>query len=446
MIRLPELTKPLGRVRGIYYGWWMSGIAAICMALGSVPLFQSMPVWNPVLRGHFGWTPDQMQWAFALTKIEGGLLGPLEGFLVDRLGPRRMLQIGLTILGVGFLLFSQVNHLWQLYLAFLVMSLGTGLGIWIPMMTVMNNWFIRSRSTAMAWAFEGYAVGGFLLVPVIAWAIGGIDQDQPDRFGWRATAAGIGAFILLVSVPISRMVRSRPEDYGLYPDGRPPAPAATSGEEKASSGSPGELEYTWQQAVRTRTFWLISVGHACAAAVFATIAVHLGFMLDDQGLSLQTIGLVVSTYIAIGAAFILVGGHIGDRVPIRMAIFGFALIQSVAVIVLLLAGESLQFMFLFAVLFGIGFGGRAPLTTAIRGAYFGRRAFARITGMSMVPMSVLTLIFPVFAGYMYRFSGGYGIAFTVLAIVGLMGSFLFLLLGEPNPTPSLNRATGEGNR
>ena len=179
----------------------MSGLAAIIMALGNVPLFQGTAVLNPVLRGRFGWTPDQLQWAFAFTRIEGGIMGPVEGLLVERLGSRWMVFIGLALLGGGFLIFSRIDQLWQLYGIFFLMSLGAALGTWLPMMTMLNHWFVKHKTKAMGLAMEGSAVGGIVLVPLIAWAIGGVDSDQPDRFGWRATAAGIGVVTLLLGLP-----------------------------------------------------------------------------------------------------------------------------------------------------------------------------------------------------------------------------------------------------
>ena len=162
--------------------------------------------------------------------------------------------------------------------------------------------------------------------------------------------------------------------------------------------------------------------------------VHLGLMLDDRGFSLQTISAVVAAYTGVNAIFILVGGYLGDRVPIRLPAFGFSAVQSVAVVVLVLA-EDKPMLFLFALLLGIGFGGRTPVTTAIRGVYFGRKAFAAITGISMVPMNILLFSAPLFAGYMRDITGKYDMPFLVIAAVSLAGSFLFLLLGDPTPGP-----------
>ena len=443
MAHVSELVNPLRRVKGVFYGWWLVGLSAIVMALGSSLLFQGMAVWNPVLKGYFGWSAWQLSVAWSLTRVEGSITGPAGGYLIDKLGPRRMVLIGLLILGGGFLLFSQVQNLWQFYLAFLVMSIGVGLGTWLPMMTVVNNWFLRRRAMAMAVAMEGFAVGGIALVPALAWAIGAIDPDQPDRFGWRATAAGIGVFILILALPISRLVRSRPEDYGQQPDGQPAALSTATATETWSPNAE-EPDYTWQEAIRTHAFWLISMGHACSSIVIATIMVHLGLMLGDRDFSLQMIGWVVSTYTAVSAVFIIVGGYVGDRVPIRLALFMFSALQSVALIVILLANSALM-AFLFAVLLGIGFGGRSPLTSVIRGVYFGRRAFASITGWSMVPMNVLLLAAPVFAGIMVDLTGSYAVPFITVAVVCLAGSCLFLLLGEPKSV-STSPQTAQGAR
>ena len=431
LTQIRDSVNLLRRPKGVYYGWWLAVLGAVVMAVGTVPFFQGMPVWNPVIRARLGWSKSQLVWAFALTRVEGGLLGPLEGYLVDRVGPRRMVLVGCLVLGGGFLLFSQVRELWQLYLVFVMMSLGSAMGTWLPMMTVMNAWFIRKRTMAMAIVQEGFAMGGVAIPPLMAWSIGGTAVEDPERYGWRATAAAIGLVIMALALPISRLVRNRPEDLGLRPDGAAEEPEPAEGLRSATSLD-NEPDYTWQQAIRTRTFWLISVGHASSSTVIVTIMVHLGLMLDDRGFSLGTIGLVVSTYTGLNAVFVLVGGYVGSRVPMRYALFGFSAIQSVAIAVLLLADDDALLVFLFAVLLGIGFGGRNPLTSAVRGTYFGRRNYATITGMGMVVMNIFLFTAPVVAGYI-----SYNTAFAGVAVVCLLGSSLFLFLGDPKPSTPL---------
>ncbi len=424
----PEVVR---RMRGMFYGWLMACVGATIMAIGTVPLFQGLPVWNPVLRNAFGWSAGQMSWAFAVTRIEGGLLGPVEGLLVEKLGPRRMVFIGMTILGAGFVVFSQVRELWHLYAAFFLMSMGAALGTWLPMMTVMNHWFIQLKSRAMSLVMEGFALGGIVIPLLLAWSIGGSDPNVSERFGWRMTSLLIGLVIVGAAFPLSRLVRNRPEDLGLHPDGAASLrPTQTRTTAPAGGQDAEEWGLTWQEAIRTRNFWLISVGHATSSIVIVSVMVHLGLMLDDRGFSLQLISAVIATYTGVNAIFIAIGGYLGDRLPIRMVAFGFSAIQSFAVVTLVVA-HTTELLFVFALVMGIGFGGRTPVTTSIRGVYFGRKAFAAITGISMVPMNILLFSAPLYAGYLRDITGSYTFPFLSIAVFSLCGSFLFLLLGEP---------------
>ena len=231
------------KVHGVFYGWWLVGVSALVMVIGTVPAFQGMPAWFVVLESNFGWSRAQLSMAFSLTRVEGSIMGPISGYLIDRVGPRRMVLIGLVVMGIGFVFFSRIQNLWQFYCAFMVMTSGMGLGTWLPMMTVLNSWFIKKRSIAMAIAMEGFALGGILLVPLIAWAI------EPARFGyqgWRITALVIGITVLLLAYPISKLVRAKPENYGLLPDGT--TNTASSLTDNLSSDDPtenNESDYTW---------------------------------------------------------------------------------------------------------------------------------------------------------------------------------------------------------
>ena len=422
------LAGKLRRVRDIHYGWKLAALAFFITVVGNVPFFSSVPAWFVALRHKFGWSAGQMSWAFALTRAEGGVMGPIEGYLTDRLGPRRMMAIGIPIEGIGFLLFSQVHELWHLYIAFMVTALGSGLGVWMPIMAALNNWFVRRRAIAMGVPMAGFLFGSVLLVPALAWFI---DPEQfgPDR--WRAAAATIGVFLLLIAIPFSRLVKDRPEKYGQRPYGYTSDTTAIAG---ATREMPrpisDEGDFTWQEALRERDFWFISIGHAFVSAIYAAVAVHIGLVLDDRGFSLQMVGFIVGTVGLVGGIFTIVGGYVGERIPMGVAVFGFSVIQSGAIIILLVF-HSPAMGFLFAVVMGIGFGGRTPLTTAIRGGYFGRTAFASITGISMMPLQALQFGAPLFAGYMRDFTGNYDIALSTVAAGGFLGAFLFLMLGQP---------------
>ena len=199
-------------VRGVFYGWWLVGIASFMLTLMSLTVFQGVGTLLVALERQFGWSRTALSGAFALARAEGAVLGPIEGFLVDRVGTRRMTLIGYLIMAVGFVLQSQVNSLWQFYVAFIVIALGSGLGGWLAMIAMVNNWFNRRRSIAMASAMSGAHFGG-LLVPLFAYCI--------EVFEFRAVSLGIGVFMLLIIGPVVKVIRNHPEEYGMRPDGDP---------------------------------------------------------------------------------------------------------------------------------------------------------------------------------------------------------------------------------
>ncbi len=135
-------------MNGVFYGWWLVGISGFVMVITTVPLFHAMSVWAVALEREFGWNRTQLGFALTFTRVEGGLMGPIEGYLTDKVGTRRMVFIGMIILGGAFIFFGQVQNLWMFYLAYIFMALGQGLGSWIPLKTMLTQWFHRRRAMA----------------------------------------------------------------------------------------------------------------------------------------------------------------------------------------------------------------------------------------------------------------------------------------------------------
>ena len=396
------------------------------MVVATVPLFHAMAVWAVALELHFGWTRAQLGLALTLTRVESGLIGPLEGYLVDRVGTRWMVLIGLVILGGAWIFFSRAENLWMFYAAYILMAVGQGLGSWIPLMTMLNKWFTRRRSSAIGWANVVSRFGALLLVPAIAWTV----ADAPGRIGWQMTALILGIGILVLAAPLASMLRNDPKDYGEVPDGtasRPPSTGASP-----SPSQPRQQEMTAAEALRTPAFWLIAFGHGFTSMVILAIMTHLGLLMVDKGYTGQDAGWVVSVYTGVAMVFQLVGGYSGDRLSKRVGLAFFTVLQAGGVLVLVIA-DTLPMFYLFGILFGAGFGGRNPLTVAIRADYFGTGSFGKILGFSTVPMNLLLLIASPFAGWMFDQYGSYSLAFLILAGLNLVGAVCFLFAGRPRP-------------
>ncbi len=415
----------------MFYGWWLVGTASLMLTLMSLTVFQGIGTYFVALERQFGWTRTTLSGAFAFSRVQGAAIGPLEGFLIDRLGNKRMFMIGYSLMGVGFILLSQIQTVWQFYVTFVIITLGSSLGGWLTMISMVNNWFSRRRSFAMATAMSGIHIGGFL-VPVLALAI--------ESQGFRATMFGIGVLILAIVLPVSRVIRNRPEDYGTRPDGDPPLPEIKDAvESKTTSEIDDEPDFTAAQALRTPAFWVVTIVHMSSTLSIVAMSVHLVPKLTDMGLSLSSAGVVVLSYTAIALPLQFASGYLADKMPKPPAIFFFIMVQAAALIVIAFA-DNLYMAYLFAVLWGIAFGGRGPLLTSIRGDYFGRKAFATIMGLSQFPSSLAMIVSPLYAGYMFDTRGSYFIPFTAFAIIAFFGAFLILFVRKPR-LASASRST-----
>ena len=417
--------------RPIFYGWWLVILTLFLNAVTGVPVFGAVGVWIDALESEFGWSRTQLALAFSLGTLEGSIVGPVVGIIVDRIGARRVVLVGVTIIGVGFLILSQTRGLWIFYVAYAVIMLGASGGGWLPMMTVINNWFDRKRSLAMGFGGLGFSMGGFILVPLLAWLA------VPDNLGWRFTAMGLGLLFISMAYPISRLIRNIPEEYGEVPDGNrirknlmednsSPLPTSSSSAEATDRG----IDYGVLQLLKIPVFWTLSICNASSSMLIGTMTVHFIISLKDQGIPIQTGAWIWGATMLFSGAAQIFGGWLGDRVPKNVALCVFGLLQAVGVIFATFLTD-LYLAPIFIVIFGLGFGARIPLGTAIRGEYFGRRAFGKVLGISMVPPSAAMFAAPIFAGWWFDAQGSYGMAFYILGAISAIGSLGFLLAKKP---------------
>ena len=439
--------RTLRSARGVFYGWWLVGVASVLLTLMSLTVFQGLGTMLVALERQFGWSRTALSGAFSLARAEGAVLGPLEGVVIDRIGARRMVLIGYIVMGLGFIWLSRIEQLGQMalltwldftlhvlpfsnldeslihfYAAYMLITLGSGFGGWLALVAMVNNWFSRRRSFAMAMSMSGIHLGG-LLVPLLALAI--------EHRGFDNAALGIGILLLVIIGPAAKVIRTRPEDIGLTPDGDPVTTIIDASTPQAeSSVEKDEPEFTARQAIKTPAFWMLTIAQVASSVSIVTLALHLVPKLTDTGMSLSGAGTVVTTYTIVALPALFVSGYYADRLPKTVMIAFFLFLQGTGILIIALF-DSFLMAYVFAVFYGVGFGGRSPLSTAIRGDYFGRKAFATIMGMSQLPMNLAMIAAPLFAGYMFDTTGAYIVPFTTFAALSFLGAVLMLFVRKP---------------
>ena len=416
-----------------FYGWAIVGAGFGSMAMSGALMFHAFGAYVVLLQEDFGWSRTTLAIAFALQRVESGLLGPIDGWLVDRFGPRKMMLTGVVIFGAGFMLLSVTNGLPMFYLAFLVLAVGAALGSFLPASVAVVNWFLRRRATALAIMMLGLAAGG-LVQPLVA---GGM-----ETLGWRTMAFLSGVIVIAAGLPLAALLRHHPEEHGWTLDGDPPPDAAAALEARdgadgdaasAPSAPAREYSFTARQALRTQAFWLIGVGHGLSLVVIGAVNVHfIAHVHESLGYSVTAAASMITVMTVAQVAGQLGGGFLGDRYDKRTLIVA-AMVLNAAALGLLAFASSLSMVVAFAVANGIGFGARIPLTTALRADYFGGEHYGTITGFSSMVVTVGIVTGPLVAGASYDLSGSYTIGFAGLALLASLGAFVFVFTRKPLP-------------
>jgi MFS family permease len=422
---LNRLFRPGGRV---FYGWWIVAASAGVQWLAGVLWMQSYGAYMVFLLDDFGWSKAMVAGAFALTRVESGILGPLQGWLVDRFGPRLILTIGTVMFGVGFMLFSLVDSILTFYLCFVLIALGSSLGGFATLMVSIVSWFNRNRAKAVAISQLGFSLGG-LSVPLVILLL--------ESFGWRTTALISGITVLVLGLPLVQVVRHRPEAHGEVPDGESPEQADAADVPAARLAT--ARDFTAREAMRTPTFWLISAGHALALLTVSAVMVHLiAHLTEGLQYTRAEAGGVVALLTGFQLLGQLSGGYLGDRFSKRFICVA-CMVAHAAGLLLVTFATSFAMVLAFTVLHGLAWGTRGPLMVALRADYFGASSFGTIMGFSSLVVMLGMSSGPVFAGIMADIYGDYQVGLATLAGLSLLGSFCFAASTPPKPPVS---ATG----
>tara|TARA_B100000579_G_scaffold423959_1_gene427761 strand:- start:267 stop:1562 length:1296 start_codon:yes stop_codon:yes gene_type:complete len=414
--RIQILFLPNGSV---FYGWWIVAIASFVMYLGSLFWIQSYGAYAVVFSREFGWSMTLLAAAYTLTRVESGLLGPVQGWMADRYGPRLIISVGLLMHGIGLLCLTLVETLPFYLLAVIVISVGISLGGYQTLMVSIVSWFKLHRTKAIALTQLGHSLGG-LSVPMLAFGI--------EHYGWRTIAFSSGLAAIFLGIPLVQYIRHRPEEKGEVVDGKIKGEnyneCLETNNEIASA--------SWQHVLRIRAFWFISVGHAIALLSVSTVLVHLiPHLTKKLGMGLTEAGFLFSTVSISQILGLSFGGYLGDRFSKRIICF-FCMIFHGSGMLLLAFSDSYPIMLLFAIFHGTAWGIRGPQMVAIRADYFGTRSFGKIMGISSLVVMFGTIIGPIICGFVVDFYGTYRNAFVIIGFISFIGAFLFYFARKPN--------------
>ena len=395
-----------------------------------VLMFHSFGTYVALMQADFGWSRTTFSFAFAAQRIESGVLGPIQGWVIDNYGPRKVddHRAG-DLRGPGSCCSAGSSRCRSSTSRSRMIAIGSSLGSFLSVLVAIVNWFRKRRVLATGVLTMGFAVGGLTATPM-ALLIEGI--------GWRDAAFASGIVALVVGLPIAAVVRHRPEPYGWLPDGA-----------KSSSGMAGEpdqqIEWsmTAREALTTSAFWFLALGQASALLVIGSLMVHLVIYIhEDLGFALGLAALAITIQTVGQIAGQLLATLFGDRVPKRPFVI-LALLGHASAMLLLALAEGLPLIYVAVVINGVAWGSRGPLMMGLRADYFGPRRFGTIMGFSSLVIMLGMIIGPIFAGVMYDQTGSYRLGFIVLAIVAALGSVMFLMV---RPPPERERWLAEADR
>jgi len=411
----------------IFYGWWVVfGCAAIIfMAAGT--FFYGFGAIFDSLVDEFGWSHASVSLGFSMRAEVGGIFAPLVGYLVDRLGPRKLLLAGVITVGLGFLWISRINTLWEFYGAVIVIALGMGACGGLVGQVAIANWFERKRGRAMAFLATGAGASG-VMVTLLAWLI--------SVYGWRSALMTMAVVTWAIGIPSAMLVRQRPEDYGLAPDGEPaPAVAPVAAPMAADDPQPPPRAaegMTAREALRTRAFWFLSLAFAFSWFGTTAIVVHQIPALTATGFSEESAALAVTLMTLVSLGGRMGFGWLADFRDKRLVLAAAFALQTLGML-LFAAVHTWWQLIPFLLVYAPGYGGNISVRPALQAEYFGRRALGSIMGLTFFITSLGNVVGPVFVGWMYDTTDSYRLAFVITAFASLAAIPLVLSIPRPQP-------------
>ncbi|HTZ38346.1 MAG TPA: MFS transporter [Stellaceae bacterium] len=400
-----------------FYGWVLVAVAFVTMAVGVTARTAFSLLFPPIL-AEFGWDRGVTAGAFSFGFLVSAVVTPSVGRLMDRRGPLLVVEAGVVTMGAGLLLATLAQAPWQLYLTLGALVGGgvnclayTGQSLYLP------NWFVRRRGLALSIAFSGVGIGSIAILPWL--------QARIESAGWRSGCWMLGVLVLGLLGPLNLLLRHRPEDSGLRPDGAPAGAAdGAAAHDNVVDRAWAAVDWTLARALRTRRFWWVAAGYFGALFTWYAVQVHqtkylteIGFSPGDAAWALGLVSLVaVPGQIALG--------HLSDRIG-REWVWGIGnagFVICCLTLILLARHPTMALLAVMVVAQGtLGYG-----ITSVMGAIsieiFAGRNAGSIFGTVMLSAILGGASGPWVAGVLHDLTGSYTPAFWICIALDAMSA------------------------
>ena len=418
-------------VRGrFFYGWWIVFSAAAINLLTGATFFYGFGVFFTPILTEFSWTNTQVALAMSLRSEVSAFAAPVVGYSVDRFGVRKIMTIGVLVVGVGLAFLSRVWDLPSFYLAMCLIALGTSSTGGVVGILAISRWFDKKRSRAIAFMTLGAGFSG-VVVPVIAILV--------LNFGWRTSLLVLAALMVIVCLPLAQLMRDRPEAMGVWPDGAEHPPgfdADLSDEENEQKARELALEgMSVREAVHSRMFWQLTGAMTLASLSNNAVLIYQVPVLQHSGISTELAAFSVTGLTLMSLTGRMGFGWLGDFFDKRK-VMAFCFALQCAGLTMFAALGPLWLVIPFLITFSPGFGGPIPLRPALMAEYFGIRALGSIQGAFILVNTLGAVAGPVLVGLVFDNFGTYSPAFFGMAALNVLAIPLILTL------PRAKLATG----
>jgi MFS family permease len=392
----------------IFYGWIIVAVVFVTMGVG-VNARTAFSLLFPPILAEFGWERGVTAGAFSFGFLVSAALSPSLGRLMDRRGPRVVIELGVLLIGLGLMLATLVTRPWHLYATLGVMVGGgsvcigyTGQSLFLP------NWFVRRRGLAMSLAFSGVGVGSMILLPWLQMLIG--------RSGWRAACWAMGLLVLLLLAPLNLLLRRRPEEMGLEPDGdRATSGAAAARPSNVVDATWASVDWTLARAARTARFWWVATGYFLGLFAWYAVQVHQTKYLIEIGFSPRDAAWALGFVSLAGIPGQIVLGWLSDRIGREwvwtVGSLGFAICYSA--LLMLAASPTMPLLYLMVTAQGMLGYGLTSVVGAIPAEIFQSRHYGSIFGTLMLSSIAGGAVGPWLTGVLYDRTGSYTVAFWI---------------------------------